>query len=117
MPSLPQPADVMTTRLLDLERVLLDEADALKRMDRESIDRLTEQKLTLSQELGELGEPAPEHLQLLARVKRRVMMNQVLLVSARDCLRGVIELATGSVVTGGYSGERLPGRPRLSVRG
>jgi hypothetical protein len=109
--------DVMTTRLLDLERLLLDEADALKRMDRAAIDQFTEQKLALSQEIGELGAPAPEHLELVARVKSRVMLNQMLLVSARDCIRGVIELATGSVVTGGYSGERLPGRPRLSVRG
>jgi hypothetical protein len=45
------------------------------------------------------------------------MLNQMLLVSARDCIRGVIELATGSVATGGYGSERVQGRPRLSVRG
>lgn len=107
----------MTSRLLDLERLLLDEAEALKRMDREAIDGFTEKKLSLSQELAELGEPLREHQELLARVKRQVMTNQVLLVNARDCVRGIIELATGASVAGGYAGERLPGRPRLSVRG
>lgn len=117
MSSRSKQSDVMTTRLLDLERLLLDEADALKRMDREAIDRFTDQKLALSEEIGQLGAPAPEHVELLARVKSRVLLNQMLLVSARDCIRGVIELATGSVVTGGYGSERVQGRPRLSVRG
>ena len=44
-------------------------------------------------------------------------MNQLLLVNARDCVRGVIELATGNVATPGYGSERPNGRPRLDIRG
>jgi hypothetical protein len=107
----------MTTRLLELERLLLEEADALKRLDRESIDRLSQEKLAVSAELGKLGAPQTEHGPLLERIKHRALMNQLLLVNARDCVRGVVELATGAVATPGYGNERQTGRPRLDIRG
>jgi hypothetical protein len=108
---------VLTTRLETLERLLLDEADALKRLDHEEIDRLSQEKLALSQELGELGAPEEQHQALLERIKQRALMNQLLLVNARDCVRGVIELATGAPATPGYGSERPQGRPRLDIRG
>jgi len=108
--------DLMTTGLLDLERLLLEETEALKRLDREAIDRLSHEKLAVSEGLGALGKAEKEHGPLLERVKSRALLNQMLLVNARDCLRGVIELATGSVATPGY-GSEPQARPRLDIRG
>ena len=110
-------SEVMTTRLLDLERLLLEESEALKRLDREAIDRLSHEKLAVSEALGGLGAPDKEHGPILERIKHRALMNQLLLVNARDCVRGVIELATGNVATPGYGSERPNGRPRLDIRG
>ena len=111
-------SDVLTTRLLDLERLLLEESEALKCLDREAIDRLSHEKLAMSEALGALGAPDKQHHgAILERIKHRALMNQLLLVNARDCVRGVIELATGSVATPGYGSERPAGRPRLDIRG
>jgi hypothetical protein len=112
-----KPTDVMTTRLMDLERLLMDEAEALKKLDRESIERLSLEKLAVAEALGALGKPDKEHEALLERIKRRALMNQLLLVNARDCLRGVIELATGGVVKAGYGSDRPSGRARLDITG
>jgi hypothetical protein len=111
------PTDVMTTRLQDLEQLLMDECEALKKLDRETIERLSLEKLAVAEVLSTLGKPDKHHEELLGRIKRRALMNQLLMVNARDCVRGVIELATGTVVTAGYGSDRPNGRPRLDVTG
>lgn len=114
----PPESDVMSTRLLELERLLVDETAALKRLDREAIDRLSREKLAVAEALKQLGAANQAHQVVLERIQRRALMNQLLLVNARDCLRGVLELATGSAITPSYGGDRSPAaRPRLDIRG
>lgn len=76
MPDRSTPTDVMTTRLLDLERLLMDECEALKRLDRETIERLSLEKLAVAEVLGTLGKPEKHHKELLERIQRRALMNQ-----------------------------------------
>lgn len=108
--------DVMTTRLQDLERLLMDEHEALKKFDHEAVGRLSLEKLEVANHLGSLGKPAKQHGPLIERIRERALMNQLLLVNARDCVRGIIELATGSVQAG-YGSERPQTPARLNIRG
>jgi len=108
--------DAMTTRLEELERLLSDEHEALKKFDHEAVGRLSAEKLELANQLGTLGKPQAQHGPLLERIKERALMNQLLLVNARDCVRGIIELATGSVQAG-YGSERPQTPARLNIRG
>jgi hypothetical protein len=110
-------SDVMTTRLQDLERLLMDEHEALKKFDHEAVGRLSLEKLEVANQLGSLGKPREQHGPLLERIRERALMNQLLLVNARDCVRGIIELATGSMQAG-YGAERPQQAPaRLNIRG
>jgi hypothetical protein len=108
--------DVMTTRLQDLERLLMDEHEALKKFDHEAVGRLSVEKLEVANHLGALGKPEKQHGPLLERIRERALMNQLLLVNARDCVRGIIELATGAVQAG-YGSERPQTPARLNIRG
>lgn len=110
-------SDAMTGRLRDLERLLLDEAEALRKLDRDAIERLSLAKVAVAEELGGLGKPEKQHGPILERIRQRALMNQLLLVNARDCLRGVLELATGNAVTPGYGSERHVNPARLDIRG
>ncbi|HLV64319.1 MAG TPA: hypothetical protein VKY73_00840 [Polyangiaceae bacterium] len=109
-------AETITQTLLDLERLLVEEDAALRRLDREAIDAITEKKLAVLPVLeGLQGRLGDSERPLLARIKERALSNQLLLVHARDSLQGVLELVTGGRRPG-YAPE-IARTGRLSVRG
>jgi hypothetical protein len=79
--------------LQQLDSLLAEELSALKAMSRDAIDRITETKLALCDRLARLvaqDRLDPEHRILLERVHRAQLRNQLLVVHARDCVRGVL---------------------------
>jgi hypothetical protein len=98
--------------LAELEQVLLEEARALKALDREGIDRAAELKAKLSEALAEARldlTTAPRAA--VERLRRAALRNHVLLAHARDSVRHVLGTVSGrpsSPVLGGL---------RLDVRG
>jgi len=84
--------------LARLEAVLAEETAALRNLDRDAIDRISAEKLALSELLTALGRghaPAKERAVQLRRIRRQTIHNQVLLVHARDSVRGVLAILTG----------------------
>lgn len=109
-------SESITETLLDLERLLVEEDDALRRLDRTAIDTITEKKLALLPTLeGMKGRLGDAERPVLERIKQRALSNQLLLVHARDSLHGVLEIAMGGP-RHGYTSD-LPRPRRLSVRG
>jgi hypothetical protein len=100
----------------ELERLLEEETAALRKLDHSTIDRITVSKLMLCERLekqvaGRKTEAAD--LERLQRIKKLSLYNQVLLVHARDSVRGVLALLTGE--TPGTRRSSSDGL-RLSVR-
>jgi flagellar biosynthesis/type III secretory pathway chaperone len=98
--------------LVALEGVLLKEKDALKRLDHETLERTTDQKLELSEELARAASDlGAEDRDTLERLRQIAFHNQLVLVHARDTVRQVLALAAG----------RDPGEPlgglRVDLRG
>ena len=83
-----------------LENVLADESIALRRLDADAIDRLATHKLLLGERLARARagiRPDAAQLRRLDQLRRHLLSNQMLLVSARNCLRGIVSLAAGDV--------------------
>ncbi|HVU01471.1 MAG TPA: hypothetical protein VHE30_06955 [Polyangiaceae bacterium] len=100
----------------ELERLLEEETEALRKLDHSTIDRITVSKLVLCEKLGQraVGKSAEKaDLERIQRIKKLSLYNQVLLVHARDSVRGVLALLTGDSHGGSH-----PQRDglRLSVR-
>lgn len=98
--------------LAELEQVLLEEARALKALDRDGIDRAAELKAKLSEALA-AAKPDLASLPRAAveRLRRTALRNHVLLAHARDSVRQVLGTVSGrpsSPVLGGL---------RVDVRG
>jgi len=96
----------------ELERVLVEEARALKKLDRDGIDRAAALKDKLCEQLA-LGKPTltPGQRPALERLRQAMLRNHMLLAHARDSVRQVLGTACGrptSPVLGGL---------RLDVRG
>jgi len=108
----------MEVALLELEQLLDEETAALRTLDRESIDRITFAKTEVCQRLTALtrdGNHSPERKAHLERIRHRALYNQVLLVHARDSVRGVLALIVGQSP---HSSRTVPGDGRmLHVRG
>jgi hypothetical protein len=107
-----------------LHRVLSDEFAALKRMDAEGVERATGCKEALIEKLAALRSKLPDQPGVRATISRiqvASQANQALLIHARACLRGAIELASGaSMEPASYS--RTPGSGpspalRVDIRG
>jgi hypothetical protein len=107
-----------------LHRVLSDEFTALKRLDAEGVERATACKEVLIEKLAALRSKLPDQPAVrstLGRIQSASQANQALLIHARACLRGAIELASGaSMEPASYS--RTPGSGpapalRVDIRG
>jgi hypothetical protein len=96
----------------ELERVLAEEAAALKQLDRPGIERAAELKSKLCGEIAALGPTlSPAQRPAAARLRNAALRNHMLLSHARDSVRQVLGIASGrpaSPVLGGL---------RLDVRG
>src|SRR5689334_17866882 len=85
--------------LQELERVLVEERSSIRKLDTNGIDLAAakkielEKKLTLAIESG--VKPRKEDHELLERVRTAARANQLLLVHARACVRGVVSLVSG----------------------
>ena len=116
-----QHQDPLTSILHELESLLKEETFALKRLDRPAIDEFATRKLELFERLSKaIAEcpPAVEHKPLLERVHRLALMNQLLLVHARDAVRGALSMLAGEATVGRPSRSHAPaGAMRLNLRG
>src|SRR5262245_31782532 len=77
--------------LLDLERLLAAERDALVRLDRDAIEGFAARKLELDQQLRDCVAVQPlaaSERALLERVRQAALSNQLLLAHARSCVQG-----------------------------
>ncbi len=97
-----------------LDQLLTEETTALRRLDSDSIEQLTERKAALLRELGGVSREGAtrDTLRLVAQVREKALTNQLLLVHARDMVRGVIDRMAPSFEPHNPSGARL-----LQVRG
>jgi hypothetical protein len=107
-----------------LHRVLSDEFAALKRLDAEAVERAAACKEVLTEKLAALRNRLPNDpgvRDTIGRIQAASQANQALLIHARTCLRGAIELASGtSMEPAAYS--RTPGSGpspalRVDIRG
>jgi flagellar biosynthesis/type III secretory pathway chaperone len=98
--------------LAELEQVLKEEALALKKLDRDGIDRAAEHKSRLSEAIASAKPDLTKTPRAaLERLRRSALRNHMLLAHARDSVRQVLGVASGrpaSPVLGGL---------RLDVRG
>jgi hypothetical protein len=107
-----------------LHRVLSDEFVALKKLDAEAVERTAACKELLTEKLAALRSKLPDQPGVRATINGiqvASQANQALLIHARACLRGAIELASGaSLEPASYS--RTPGSGpapalRFNIRG
>ena len=84
-----------------LERVLFEERSAIKKLDTAAIDGAATKKIELEAKLSAAiarGErPTKEGHALLERVRAMARANQLLLVHARACVRGVVAIMSGKL--------------------
>ena len=104
-----QPGDpeALPALLVELERVLVDEATALRKLDRTALDRVVEAKQSLCDRIAGAGRAGSEHRPALERIKQSALRNQMLLAHAQGSVRQVIALATGQTASPSFGGLRL----------
>jgi hypothetical protein len=107
-----------------LHRVLGDEFAALKKLDAAAVERAAASKELLIEELAALRNKLPDQPGVRAtigRIQTASQANQALLIHARACVRGALELASGATIeSASYS--RTPGSGpanplRFDIRG
>lgn len=107
----------LETLLDELESVLETERQALRKLDMESISRAADDKLRIDAELR--AAPAPKHspqLQTrLERIQQAARMNQVLLVHARSCVQGMLQLLTGQAAPSVSRTGTVPQPPPVAI--
>jgi len=107
-----------------LHRVLSDEFAALKKLDAPAVERAAACKELLVEKLAVLRNKLPDQPGVRAtigRIQVASQANQALLIHARACLRGALELASGATVESA-SYTRTPGSGpspalRVDIRG
>jgi len=111
-PARPEEGEALPPLLAELERVLLSEAEALKRLDRAGIDAAAVEKERILQAVASSGlKLEANQRDAVEKLFKRALRNQMLLAHARDGVRQVLGMASGrpsSPVLGGL---------RLDVRG
>lgn len=111
----------LETLLDELESVLAEERTALRALDTEAIARAADHKLRLDSELRSVQVPKhSDQLQSrLERIQHAARMNQILLVHARSCVQGMLQLLTGQNSSPvNRSGSAPPPRPvAINFRG
>lgn len=92
----------------ELERVLGEEARALRKLDREGIERAAEQKAKLCDELAAArSQLKPAQRAGLERIRKAALRNHMLLAHARDSVRQVLGTASGRPASPVLGGLRL----------
>ncbi len=94
-PSRDSNVDALLNRL---ELVLCEERRALRALDHDAVEDAARQKLELAEQLSRAlsdGEGLTEH-ERLQRIRLGLVHNQLLLVHARDAVRGVLGILTGA---------------------
>ena len=85
--------------LQELERILVEERSAIRKLDVEGIDHAAAKKTELEGKLtaaiGRGESPTKDDHALLERVRSCARANQLLLVHARACVRGVVAIVSG----------------------
>jgi hypothetical protein len=82
-----------------MHRVLSDEFDALKRLDSLAVERAAGCKEVLTAQLAALHHRLPDLpvvRSTIGKIQAASHANQALLVHARACIRGALELSTGN---------------------
>jgi flagellar biosynthesis/type III secretory pathway chaperone len=92
----------------ELERVLGEEATALRKLDREGIERAAEHKAKLCDELAAArSQLKPAQRDDLERIRKAALKNHMLLAHARDSVRQVLGTASGRPASPVLGGLRL----------
>jgi hypothetical protein len=116
-----QQKDELTPILGELESLLQSEALVLRHLDRQSIDDFATQKLEIYARLDKLLNgirPERHHRAQLERIHRAAIHNQLLLVHARDTVRGTLALLTGEAPARSPSAHPASsGGMRVNLRG
>jgi hypothetical protein len=84
--------------LIDLDSLLSEEHKALKRLAADEIEQLATRKVELVEALARLLPPGGargDDASALKRIREKQLHNQLLLVHARDSVRGLISHVTG----------------------
>ena len=117
-PARPVEEEPLPLLFVELERVLADEARALKKLDRDGIEQAASQKEKLWAELtaAKVELTAGQRVGV-ERVKKTMLRNHMLLAHARDSVRQVLGTATGKSTTTGRPSTPVLGGLRLDVRG
>lgn len=87
----------------ELDLLLLAESEALRKLDHRTLDELTNQKLDLLERLSRVDRStaSQEGVARLGRARELAFHNQLLLVNARELVRGVLQLSASSRVGNG----------------
>jgi hypothetical protein len=84
-----------------LELVLVEERSAIRKLDTNNIERAatkkTELEARLSAKIAEGETATKDDHAILERVRAAARANQLLLVHARACIRGVVALVSGKM--------------------
>jgi len=115
----PSSNDDLDATLRQLEQVLAEEHRALRTLDTKTLEQCARDKAELCDRLTRMHPPATDSWRTrLARVRARLLDNQILLVHARDITRGLVQLHTGAPAGYGPAGvTRGAGTLRLSTTG
>ncbi|HET9958841.1 MAG TPA: hypothetical protein VFQ61_30315 [Polyangiaceae bacterium] len=114
--------DDPASTLSALEALHEEELSVLRNMDRASLDDLTARKEQLCEQLRAAqlsGKLTDRHRSQIERIRQKAAHNQLLVVHARDAVRGILSQATGvclDVLPSGRRGSTQEGL-RLNVRG
>ena len=103
----------------ELHRVLGDEFEALKRLDAAAVERAAASKEVLIEKLAALRNRLPNEPSVratLSQIQIASQANQALLIHARACLRGAIELASGAAMEPAAYSRTPGGAPAAALR-
>jgi len=94
----------LSIKLKEIEKLLLEEREALRKLDTPTIEAIAARKLALAQSLSDAkkdkAQTSSEDTALLVRIRELATSNQILMVHARTCIRGAIEAVTGQSLDG-----------------
>ena len=98
----------------ELGQLLSEETDALRRLDHQALESITERKTRLIASLSRVprDDPDLDTARALAELRKHALSNQLLMIHARDLTQGVFDSMTGHSRGAPRSGARL-----LEVRG
>jgi hypothetical protein len=101
----------LANALDELSDLLTREATALRALDANALSAIAEQKVQLESRLIALGPAQESDREALTQLRQRALENQILLVHARDTVRGLI-----ATLGGGQPGVGAPGSSAMPVR-